>query len=67
MRLCYNDIANSKEDSIALDACKYAEEVQQRFNQEKQYAAMVDTVLEYVETEQEKEWRGILDQVVEYE
>lgn len=67
MRKCYEDIKEQKKDSIALNACEFANYTQERFAKEKQYQKMVDVVLPYVETEEEKEWRGILDQVVEYE
>jgi len=67
MRQCYDDLFNKVEGSIACDACNFANEVQERFNEEKQYAEMVAPVLEFIETEEEKEWRGLLDQVVEYE
>jgi len=67
MRQCYDDIVNNNESSIALGAPKFADEVQERFNKNKQYEKMVNTILEFIETEEEKEWRGILDQVVEYE
>jgi glycosyltransferase involved in cell wall biosynthesis len=67
MRNCYNDIREQKEDSIALNACKFAEYTQERFAQEKQYEKMVNVLMPYVETEEEGEWRDILDQVVEYD
>ena len=67
MRQCYEDIQNQNKDSHALKAGEFADAVQERFNQEKQYEQMVNTVLEFIESEDEKEWRGILDQVVEYE
>ena len=67
MRRCYEDIKENNEDSHALQACKFADQVQERFNPEKQYEQMVGAVLEFVESADEKEWRGILDQVVEYE
>ena len=67
MRNCYNDIKEQKEDSIALNACKFAEYTQERFAQEKQYEKMVNVLMPHVETEEESEWRGILDQVVEYD
>ena len=67
MRACYEDITNKTEGSIALDACNFAKEVQERFSQEKQYAAMVEPLLEYFKTEDEERWQGVLNQVVEYE
>ena len=67
MRQCYEDLSNKVEDSIACGACDFANEVQERFNQEKQYSEMVAPILEFIETQEEQEWRGILDQVVEYE
>ena len=67
MRQCYTDIKEQASDSIALKACEYANYTQERFAQEKQYQKMVEVILPYIETEEEREWRGILDQVVEYE
>ena len=67
MRQCYTDLLENKEDSIALNSCKFAEEVQERFAQEKQYAAMVDAVRKFMGTPEESAWRDIMDQVVEYD
>ena len=67
MRLCYEDVKNKKETSIALNAGIFAAEVQERFAQEKQYAAMVDAALDYMGITDEDEWSDILDQVVEYD
>jgi glycosyltransferase involved in cell wall biosynthesis len=69
MRQCYEDIVSKNEESIAIQACNYANYTQDRFSQEKQYGLMVDTVMNFIGTsfEEQEEWRGILDQVVEYE
>ena len=69
MRQCYEDIVNKNEESVAMQACNYANYTQDRFSQEKQYGLMVDTVMNFIGTsfEEQEEWRGILDQVVEYE
>lgn len=67
MRECYEDLVNKNEDSHALKACEFGASVQERFAKEKQYEQMVNTILPFIESEEEKDWRGILDQVVEYE
>ncbi len=67
MRECYDDLKNQKEDSVALDASRFGDSVQERFAQQKQYDLMVSTLLEYVQTADESEWRDVLDQVVEYD
>jgi len=67
MRQCYTDIIEKKEDSIAANSCIFAQETQERFAQEKQYAAMVGAVQKFMGTPEENEWRDIIDQVVEYE
>ena len=67
MRTCYNDIKNSKTDSIALNAGEYAQKVHERFSEEKQNALFVNSLMEFVQTKEEEEWRDILDQVVEYD
>ena len=67
MRDCYNDIVNQTEGSVATSACTFAESVQERFSQEKQYKAMVDAVLKFSGNPEEEQWRDVLDQVVEYD
>jgi len=67
MRLCYEDVQSQNKDSVALNSCAFAETVQERFAQEKQYKAMVDAVLEYMGVSDEDEWQDILEQVVEYD
>ncbi len=67
MRDCYNDIINQTEGSVATSADTFAESVQERFSQEKQYKAMVDAVLKFSGHPEEEQWRDVLDQVVEYD
>jgi hypothetical protein len=67
MRLCYEDVKSQNKDSVALNSCDFAETVQERFAQEKQYKAMVDATLEYMGVADEDEWQDILEQVVEYD
>ena len=67
MRLCFEDLKAQNKDSVASSSCAFAETVQERFAQEKQYKAMVDAILEYMGVSDEDEWRDILDQVVEYD
>ena len=67
MRLCYNDLKDSVENSIAMNAGNYALEVHERFSEEKQNALFVQSLSEFVHTQEEEEWRDILDQVVEYD
>jgi glycosyltransferase involved in cell wall biosynthesis len=67
LRLCYNDIKNSVEGSIALNAPEYATKVHERFSEEKQNALFVDSLSEYVTSQEDEAWRDILDQVVEYD
>jgi len=67
MRLCYNDLKDSVENSIAMNAGNYALKVHERFSEEKQNALFVQSLSEFVQTQEEEEWRDILDQVVEYD
>lgn len=67
MRDCYNDVKNQNADSVALNSCAFAEAVQERFSQEKQYGAMVDAVLEFMGATEEEAFEEILEQVVEYD
>jgi len=67
LRLCYNDIVEKKEDSIALNSCEYSMEVHERFSETKQNALFVESLSHFVETAEEKEWRDVLDQVVTYD
>ena len=67
MRECYNDIINQPEGSVVTSAAAFANSVQERFSQEKQYKAMVDTVLKFSGNPEEEQWRDVLDQVVEYD
>jgi len=67
MRLCYNDLKDSTGDSIASNACAYSQVVHERFSEQKQNALFVQSLSEFVQTQEEEEWRDILDQVVEYD
>tara|TARA_R110000824_G_scaffold39583_2_gene119543 strand:- start:6666 stop:7928 length:1263 start_codon:yes stop_codon:yes gene_type:complete len=67
MRQCYEDIKNKDKNSHALKASDFADSVQERFAKDKQYEKMVGAIAHFIESTEEKEWRGILDQVVEYE
>lgn len=44
MRQCYNDIIQSTEDTHATNACNYAEELKERFSEEKMYAQFVEAM-----------------------
>jgi glycosyltransferase involved in cell wall biosynthesis len=46
MRDCYNDIVSDNEESFALKSCEYAQEIQDRFSNEKMYKNFVDGVLD---------------------
>jgi len=67
MRQCYNDVNNDIESSTAANAYKNSQKVCARFSEEKQNALFVRSLVDYVETEEDKEWRSQLDRVVEYE
>jgi glycosyltransferase involved in cell wall biosynthesis len=67
MRLCYEDITEKREDSIALKSCEYATVVNERFSETKQNALFIESLSEFIETEEGKEWRDVLDQVVTYD
>jgi glycosyltransferase involved in cell wall biosynthesis len=66
-RLCYNDVLNNVDDSVASKACAYSQEVHERFSEDKQNALFIKSLADYIETPDDKQWRDILDQVVEYE
>ena len=67
MRLCYNDVVEKNEDSVALKSCEYSLDVHERFSETKQNALFVESLSAYVETADDKEWRDVLDQVVTYD
>ena len=67
LRLCYEDITNKNENSAALKAPEYSLEVHKRFSEDNQNALFVQSLLEFVQNEEEEEWKDILEQVVEYD
>jgi len=67
MRECYNDIKDQKEGSIALNSKSFGVYTQERFSKDKQYEKMVNALLPFLDSEEDKKWRDVLDQVVEYE
>jgi len=67
MRECYNDIKDQKEGSIALNSKSFGAYTQERFSKDKQYEKMVNALLPFIDSEEDKKWRDVLDQVVEYE
>ena len=67
MRECYNDIKDQKEGSIALNSKSFGVYTQERFSKDKQYEKMVNALLPFIDSEEDKKWRDVLDQVVEYE
>ena len=67
MRNCYEDILSNEKDTFVANAESYAESVQARFAESKQNSLFVESLLDYVSTEEERQWQGIIDQVVEYD
>ena len=67
MRECYEDIASQKKGSVALNSLEYAQELHERFGQEKMYKKFVDLIYKE-EAFEISEWLDELEsEVEEYE
>ena len=64
MRQCYEDITNENADSYALKACKYADELQERFAKEKMYKKFVSAVEELI-TDDSEDWLSEIEEIVQ--
>ena len=67
MRQCYDDITSKDEKSIAFGASKYADELHERFEEQKMYKKFVDLIYKE-EAFEIDEWLNELEsEVAEYE
>ena len=67
MRQCYSDITSKDEKSIAFGASKYADELHERFEEQKMYKKFVDLIYKE-EAFEIGEWLNELEsEVAEYE
>ena len=65
MRLCYDDITQEVEGSLASQSCEYANELIERFSEEKLYAQFVEAVLPAEELKQlNDEIEGLLNDLL---